>query len=127
MKKLSPKEEQLMQILWRLKNAFLKDIWEQLQEPRPPITTTASIVKKLESEGFIDHETFGRMHRYFPKITKEDYRNSSVKSLVKNYFGGSPKQLLSYFVTKEKMDTEEITKLLEEIKKIEGKNGEWRI
>ena len=115
MKKLSPKEEQLMQILWRLKNAFLKDIWEQLQEPRPPITTTASIVKKLESEGFIDHETFGRMHRYFPKITKEVYRNSSVKSLIKNYFGGSPKQLLSYFVNEEKMDTEEIQRLLKEI------------
>ena len=117
MKKLTPKEEQIMQILWRLENAFLKDIWEALSEPRPPITTTASIVKKLESEGFIDHETFGRMHRYFPKVAKEDYRNSSLKSLVHNYFEGSPAQLLSHFVKEENMDMEDIQRLLEEIKK----------
>jgi len=115
MKKLAPKEEQIMQILWQVEHAFLKDIWEQLEAPRPPITTVASIVKKLASEGFIDHETFGRMHRYFPKVAKEEYRNSSLKSLVHNYFEDSPKQLLSYFVEEEKMDMEEITRLLKEI------------
>lgn len=120
MKKLAPKEEQIMQILWQLETAFLKDIWEELSEPRPPITTTASIVKKLETEGFIDHETFGRMHRYFPKIAKADYRNSSLKSLVHNYFGGSPEQLLSHFVKEENLDAEEIARLLKEIKKMEN-------
>ena len=120
MKKLTPKEEQIMQILWRLENAFLKDIWEELSEPRPPITTTASIVKKLENEGFIDHETFGRMHRYFPKVAKVDYRTSSLKSLVHNYFEGSPAQLLSHFVKEESLDAEEIARLLKEIKKKEN-------
>ena len=109
-----------MQILWRLENAFLKDIWEELSEPRPPITTTASIVKKLENEGFIDHETFGRMHRYFPKVAKVDYRTSSLKSLVHNYFEGSPAQLLSHFVKEESLDAEEIARLLKEIKKMEN-------
>jgi len=119
MKKLAPKEEQIMQILWRLENGFLKEIWEEVATPRPPITTIASIVKKLESEGFIDHETFGRTHRYFPKVTKEQYRNSSLKSLVSNYFEGSPAQLLSHFVKEENLDAAEITRLLEEIKKMD--------
>ena len=120
MKRLNPKEEQIMQILWQLENAFMKDIWEALSEPRPPITTTASIVKKLETEGFIDHETFGRTHRYFPAIKKEAYRQSSFKNLVDNYFGGSPKQLLSYFVDKEEMDETALDELLQEIKKKKG-------
>lgn len=119
MKRLTTKEEQIMQILWQLENAFMKDIWEALAEPRPPITTTASIVKKLETAGFIDHESFGRNHRYFPKINKEDYRQSSFKNLVDNYFGGSPKQLLSYFVDKEGIESEELNELLKEIKKKE--------
>ncbi|MFK7981008.1 MAG: BlaI/MecI/CopY family transcriptional regulator [Saprospiraceae bacterium] len=116
MKRLNPKEEQIMQILWQLENAFMKDIWEALETPRPPITTTASIVKKLETAGFVDHETFGRTHRYFPAIKKEDYRQSSFKNLVDNYFGGSPKQLLSYFVDKEEMGETELDELLQEIK-----------
>ena len=119
MKKLAPREENVMQILWQLQQAFLKEIWEQIEEPRPPITTIASIVKKLETEGFIDHESFGRSHRYFAKIKKETYRKSSLKSLLNNYFEGSPKQLLSYFVAEENVDSEEISKLLEEIQKKE--------
>jgi len=119
MKKLAPKEEQVMQILWQIGPAFLKEIWEQIAEPRPPITTVASIVKKLEKEAFIDHESFGRNHRYFAKIKKEQYRTSSFKALVNNYFGGSPQQLLSYFLKEEKMDMEEINRLMKEIEEKE--------
>ena len=121
MKKLAPREEAVMQILWQLEQAFLKEIWEQLDEPRPPVTTTASIVKKLENEGFIDHESFGRSHRYFAKIKKEAYRKSSIKSLLNNYFEGSPKQLLSYFVKEENVDSEEISRLLEQIQEKDSK------
>lgn len=117
MKRLNPKEEQVMQIIWQLETAFMKDIWEALEEPRPPITTTASIVKKLETEGFIGHETFGRTHRYFPAVKKEAYRQTSFERLIDNYFGGSPKQLLSYFMQKEDLDSEELDALLEEIKR----------
>ena len=115
MKKLAPKEEQIMQILWQIEPAFLKEIWEQIAAPRPPITTVASIVKKLEKEAFIDHESFGRNHRYFAAIKKEQYRASSFKALMNNYFGGSPQQLFSYFVKEEKMEAEEINRLLKEI------------
>ena len=87
-----------------------------IAEPRPPITTIASIVKKLEKEGFIAHESFGRTHRYFAKIKKEDYGKSSLKQLLNNYFGGSPKQVLSYFVEEEAMDKRTIEELLKEIK-----------
>ena len=106
-----------MQILWRLKTAFVKEIMAELPKPKPPVTTVSSIVRKLETEGLIGHEAFGKTHRYFPILKKEDYRKSSFLKLVKNYFGGSPEQVLSFFLKEEQVDPKEIDRLLDKIKK----------
>ena len=116
MRQLNPKEEQLMQILWQLKKAFVKEIMEQLPDPKPPVTTISSLVRKLESEGLIDHEAFGKTYRYFPILKKEEYRKTTFKALMQNYFGGSAEQLLSFFVKEEKVDPEELDELLDKIK-----------
>jgi BlaI family transcriptional regulator, penicillinase repressor len=122
MKKLNEKEEQVMQIIWRLGKAFVKEIYDDLEEPKPPITTLSSLVRKLETEGWLDHEAFGKTHRYFPLIAKEDYRKYSFRDMVDNYFGGSPTELLSYFVEEEQnADAEETAKLLELIKQLDKK------
>lgn len=122
MKKLNEKEEQVMQIIWRLGKAFVKEIHDDLEEPKPPVTTLSSLVRKLETEGWLDHEAFGKTHRYFPLIAKEDYRKFSFRDMMDNYFGGSPKELLSYFVEEEQnVDAEETAKLLELIKQLDKK------
>lgn len=116
MKKLNHKEEQVMQVLWQLGKGFVKEILDELPAPKPPITTVSSIVRKLEAEGLIGHEAFGKTHRYFPVLKKEDYRKSSFRQFINNYFGGSPEQLLSYFVKEEDLAPEELDRLLEKIK-----------
>ena len=116
MRLLNPKEEQIMQIIWRLKKAFVKEILDEIPPPKPPITTVSSIVRKLETEGWIGHEAFGKSHRYFPNIEKEAYRNSSLKEVIKKYFGGSPKKVLSYFLEEEKIEAKEVEDLLEQIR-----------
>lgn len=116
MKKLNHKEEQVMQVLWQLGKGFVKEILDELPAPKPPITTVSSIVRKLEAEGLIGHEAFGKTHRYFPILKKEDYRKSSFRQFINNYFGGSPEQLLSYFVKEEDLAPEELDRLLEKIK-----------
>lgn len=116
MKKLNEKEEQIMQILWQMERAFVKEIMDRLEEPKPPVTTVSSIVRKLESEGWIGHEAFGKTHRYFPLVSKEDYARSSFRQVFEDYFGGSPKQLLSFFVEEEQADALELQRLLEELK-----------
>ncbi|GAB5553913.1 MAG: BlaI/MecI/CopY family transcriptional regulator [Saprospiraceae bacterium] len=115
MRKLNSKEEQIMQILWRLERAFVKEIRAEMDMPKPPITTVSSIVRKLESEGWIGFEAFGKTYRYFPIIEKERYLKSSFKRMLNNYFDGSPSRLLSYFVKEEDVDAEELTRLLKEI------------
>ncbi|MFM9948952.1 MAG: BlaI/MecI/CopY family transcriptional regulator [Saprospiraceae bacterium] len=117
MKKLTHKEEEVMAILWRLEHAFVNDILNALEEPKPPYNTVSSIVRKLEAEGLIGYEAFGKTHRYYPILKKEDYRADVLEHVVDNFFDSSPAELLSYFVKKEKMDTEEINRLLEEIRK----------
>jgi predicted transcriptional regulator len=120
MKKLNEKEEQIMQIIWRMERAFVKDILDALEEPRPPVTTVSSIVRKLESEGWLGYESFGKTHRYFPLVQKEDYLKASFQHLLQDYFEGSPRQLLSFFVEEQQPDPEEIARLLEEIKRKKG-------
>jgi len=119
MRRLNSKEEQIMQILWKLDRAFVKEIRAEMEAPRPPITTVSSIVRKLESEGFINHENFGKTYRYFPAIPQDSYRKSTFRRLLDNYFGGSPRQLLSYFVEEEDVSPEEINQILEDIRRKE--------
>ena len=110
-----------MQILWHRERAFVREIMEDLPEPKPPVTTVSSIVRKLEGQGCIGHEDFGKTYRYFPVLRKEDYRKVSFQQLLEDYFGGSPKQLLSFFMKEEQADPDELASILKEIQDREGK------
>jgi predicted transcriptional regulator len=120
MRKLNPKEEQVMQILWSLQKGFVKEILAEWPEPKPPVTTLSSLVRKLEQEGWIGHEAFGKTYRYYPQISREAYLKSSFRSLVDNYFEGSSQRLLSFFVREQEVEPEQINRLLREIKDSES-------
>ena len=117
MKRLTHKEEEVMTILWRLEHAFVNDILDAMEEPRPPYNTVSSIVRKLVSEGLVGYEAFGKTHRYFPILKKEAYRANAFRRFMDNYFGGSPSALLSYFVQEEDIKPEDLDKLLDAVKK----------
>ncbi len=113
---LTHKEEEIMHILWKLEKAFVKEIIEEMME-KQPYNTVSSSIRKLESMGLVGHEAFGKTHRYFPILKKEDYRKKSVGRMMQNYFGGSVEQLMSYFVKEEKVDLDELNEMLEKMKK----------
>ncbi|MCO6477198.1 MAG: BlaI/MecI/CopY family transcriptional regulator [Phaeodactylibacter sp.] len=114
--RLNEKEEQVMQALWRLERAFVKEIVAELEDPKPPVTTVSSIVRKLEEEGLVAHEEFGRTHRYYPVLKKKDYRKSFLRQMMADYFGGSTEQLLSHFIKEENEDPARLKELLDRIK-----------
>jgi len=116
MHQLTHREEEIMRILWNLRKAFVKEIIEEMADPKPPYNTVSSVVRKLETMGLVGYDAFGKTHRYFPILEKENYRKHSFKNFMSNYFGGSPAQLLSYFVKEEKLSQEEIESLLSELK-----------
>jgi len=117
MKQLTKAEEEIMQALWGLKRANVKAIINLLPEPKPAYNTVSTIVRILESKGFVDYEKKGKGHVYFPVVAKESYSNQSINKLVDNYFQGSFKSMVSFFVQKNDVDVKDIENLLEEINK----------
>jgi BlaI family transcriptional regulator, penicillinase repressor len=116
LKELTKAEDQVMQILWKLESGFVKDIVEQFPEPKPAYNTVSTIVRILETKGFVDHKAYGKTHEYFPLISKEKYTKFYLNNLLKGYFNGSFQNLVSFFAKENKMNIHEIEKLLEEIK-----------
>jgi BlaI family transcriptional regulator, penicillinase repressor len=115
-KELTKAEDQVMQILWALQRAFVKDIIEEMPEPKPAYNTVSTIVRILETKGFVDHKAYGKTHEYFPIISKEKYTKFYLNNLLKGYFNGSFQNLVSFFAKENKMDVKSLEKLLEEIK-----------
>ncbi|MFW6227309.1 MAG: BlaI/MecI/CopY family transcriptional regulator [Bacteroidota bacterium] len=114
MKELTKAEEQIMQVLWDLKKGFVKDIIEQLPEPRPAYTTVSTIVRILEKKGFVAYNAYGKTHEYYPLVQKKDYTRQVFKGMLNGYFGNSIRQMVSFFSREKDLSVSE----LEELKSI---------
>jgi predicted transcriptional regulator len=115
MKNLTKAEEQVIQILWRLKKASTKEVLQEFPDPKPAITTVSTIIRILENKGFVSHESKGRGYIYYPLIEKDEYAKQSLKNVISNYFDGSFKNLVSFFVKDGDMDIHELEEVLKEI------------
>jgi predicted transcriptional regulator len=116
MERLTKAEEQVMHVLWKQGPSFVKELVAAMPDPKPAYTTVSTIVRILEEKGFVAHEAFGRSHRYNATVSKEAYTARSIKQLVHDYFAGSPGQLLSFFIEREKLDAQELDSILRLIK-----------
>lgn len=116
-KELTKAEEEVMQILWKNGKGFVKDMLEEFPKPRPAYNTVSTIVRILESKGFVDHTAYGKTHEYFPLISKEKYSDFIMKSMMQNYFGNSVEKMFSFFAKRNKIDVAELDVLMKEIKK----------
>ena len=121
MRELTRAEEQVMQVLWKIKKGFVKDILKHFDEPKPAYNTVSTIVRILQDKGFINHKAYGRTHEYYPVVTKNEYSKLHLKTFVSNYFSNSFEKMVSFFA-KEKgislKEMEEIMKIMEsEVKK----------
>ena len=118
-KELTRAEEQIMQVLWQLQKGYVKDVLEVLPEPKPAYNTVSTIIRILETKGFVGHTAYGKSHEYHPVISKDQYQNFATDKLMNGYFDNSVKRMFSYFVKKEKIDlkeADEIMKLIEKLK-----------
>ena len=112
MEDLTKTEERVMQIIWKLKKCFVKDIIEKIdEEPQPPYNTISSVVRILEKKAYVGFKAYGKTYEYFPIISKEDYGKFSFKKVFANYFNNSAESLLSFIVKEEKLSDTEIEKL----------------
>jgi predicted transcriptional regulator len=118
---LTKAEEQLMHCLWELKKGFLKDILAKFPEPRPAYTTVSTVIRVLVKKGFIGFHTYGKVHEYYPLISKAKYFQSAIKPIISDYMEGTPRNFASFFNTTKLnlTELEEIRRMIDlRIKKI---------
>ncbi len=112
MEKLTNKEEEIMQVLWRLKKAFAKEVQAELHNSAH-YNTVSTIIRKLEEKGYIAHEAFGKTHQYYPIISKDEYKSRFISKAMSNYFNNSYKNMVSFFAKEEKISAEELREILD--------------
>lgn len=114
MEQLSKTEEQLMEYLWKLEKAFMKDLLEAFPEPKPATTTVATLLKRMIDKKFVGYHTYGNVREYYPLVKKQDYFSVHIKGLIKNFFNNSSAQFASFFTSETNLSEKE----LQELKKI---------
>jgi predicted transcriptional regulator len=117
MQKLTNKEEEIMQILWKLEKAFVKEVLAEITEEQPHYNTLSTIIRNLEEKGFVSHNAFGNTHQYFPIVKMEDYRKRFMNTAIDTYFNSSYKNMISFFAKEEKISAEELREILAMIEK----------
>ncbi|HPC97969.1 MAG TPA: BlaI/MecI/CopY family transcriptional regulator [Bacteroidales bacterium] len=114
MRELTKAEEEVMQVLWKIKKGFVKEILEHFPEPKPAYTTISTIIRILQDKGFVAHKAYGRTHEYYPLVSKEQYSGFHMKNFVRDYFSNSFRNMVSFFASSENISVKE----MEEIMKI---------
>ena len=108
---LSKTEEELMNILWKQKKAFMKDLLDAYPEPKPATTTVATLLKRMTDKGFVAYKSLGRSREYYPLVRKKDYFSKHVTGLIKNFFNDSPGQFASFFTKETDLSRKELEDL----------------
>lgn len=125
-KELTRAEEEVMQILWRLKRSFIKEILEKFDEPRPAYSTVSTIIRILQEKGFVNYKVYGRTFQYFPVISKDDYRKTQMSSFVRNYFSNSYQKMVSFFAREDSITVKDMEDIMAMMKKEDGEKKRKR-
>jgi predicted transcriptional regulator len=117
MEKLTYQEEEMMLIIWQHGKGYIKDFILKMNEPTPPYTTVASIVKNLERKAYVKAKRHGNTYEYAASVDENEYKSKFMSNVVQNYFENSYKEMVSYFVEKQKITAEELQEIIKLIEK----------
>lgn len=115
MEQLTAQEEEIMLYIWKLGPCFIRDILNEMPEPRPPYTSVASVVRNLERKKYVSPKKFGTITRFSPKVKEAEYKRIFMSNVVRNYFTGSYKEMVSFFVRDRKLSKDDLQELMNQI------------
>ena len=114
-----------MQLLWKKEKAFVKDIIEEMPEPKPAYNTVSTIIRILEKKGIVGHNAYGKTHEYYPLISRKEYTKKFMKNFMRNYFSGSFQEMVSFFAKEDNMSLSDLDEMLNDVKRdLENDNSE---
>ncbi len=117
MKHLTRKEKEIMSLFWKHGEMFVKELQELYNEPKPHVNTLSTMVRSLESNGYLGHKAYGNTYQYYPIISEAEYGKNSLSGIIDNYFGKSYISVISALVTEEKVTVDELKELIEQIER----------
>lgn len=123
MRELTKAEEQVMLILWDMKEALVKEVIEKMDPPKPAYNTVSTVIRVLEGKGFVNHKAVGNTHIYFPVITEDQYKHFAFDKVMNNYFENSYQSLVSFLVKEKNMDMDELNELIQLAEKLQNKKS----
>ena len=113
MKRLTKKEEVIMEHFCANGPLFIRELRELYPEPKPHFSTLSTQVRTLQEEGFIDHKAYGPTYQYFAKVSREEYKQRSLIGLIDKYFDNSYINAVSALVKEEKITVEQLKELID--------------
>lgn len=119
MERLTAQEEDVMLYIWKLGPCFIRDILNEMPEPRPPYTSVASVIRNLEKKKYVKPKKFGTITQFSPRIKEAEYKRTFMSNVVRDYFTGSYKEMVSFFVRDRKLSKDDLRDLMEQIEKEE--------
>ena len=119
MKRLSNREQEIMEHIWKEGPMFVRELLQRYPEPRPHVNTISTIVRILEQKGFLGHTAYGNTYQYHALVTEKEYGESTITGAIRRYFADSYKDVISEFVRKEKISKEELAELLNQLETVE--------
>lgn len=121
MERLTHQEEEAMLYIWEIEKTeplfVIKDILNKYPEPRPPYTTVASIVRKLKNKGYLNAKLYGNLYVYSTIISQSEYKSMFMVGMVRNYFANSYKEMVSFFAKEQKLSTNDLKDIINQIEK----------
>ena len=121
MKKLTKKEEEIMNLFWDKGAMFVRELLEHYDEPKPHFNTLSTMVRNLEANGYVSHKAYGNSYQYYPVVSREDYAGRTFKGVISSYFNNSYLSAVSALVKEEKITVEELKELIEQIENGQNK------
>lgn len=117
MEKLTRQEEKAMLALWKIGKGFAKDVLENFPDTQPHYNTISSLIRSLESKGYVGHNAYGNTYEYYPLISKEAYTSQFLSGFIGNYFEDSYKEVVSFFAKEQKLSIEDLKEIITLIEK----------
>lgn len=117
MERLTRQEEEVMLWIWQIGPCFIKDVLAKFEEPKPPYTTVASIVKNLERKQYVKSKQYGNIYEYHILIPRTEYKKTFMGNVVDNYFENSYKEMVSFFAKEQKISTDDLKEIIDMIEK----------
>ena len=117
MQELTKAQEEILQVLWGIKEGVVGNVIDQLPEPKPAYNTVSTVIRVLEKKDYVAHKVYGKTHVYYPKVSKAEYRQHAFSGTLKGYFNNSLNQVVSFFASQKKLSIQELEELKQLIDK----------